>query len=69
MALNVTDDQAVAIFRKKKIINPEITMNNTDGMEMFESTNQVENSSLVDCDRTEFFLSKNRDTHLEFVEN
>lgn len=39
MALNVTDDQAVAIFREEKIINANITMKKAKGIEIFDSVN------------------------------
>ncbi|MCJ1348263.1 hypothetical protein MMC31_006494, partial [Peltigera leucophlebia] len=61
MALKLTDDQAVAIIREPKVINTKITMNNAEGMEVFESVDQVENPGLVDCDRAEFVLRKDRD--------
>lgn len=69
MALNVTDNQAVAIIREKKIINAEIAMNNAQGMKGFESSNQVENPSLVDGDRAIFVLPKDKVTRLEFMKD
>ncbi len=68
VALNVTDNQAVAVIREKKIINTEITVNNTEGMEMFESLDQVENPGLIDCNGAKFVSPKNWGTCLEYIE-
>lgn len=59
VALNVRDNQAVAVIREKKIINTEITVNNTEGMKMFESLDQVENLGLIDCNGAKFVSPKN----------